>query len=360
LAGQGDDRMNAESRITGRVEPVIQAADLKMHFQARLGIIRSLLGEVPSAIRALDGVDLSIHKSRIVGLVGESGCGKSTLGMTLVRMYQPNAGQVLFEGRDITHAHGSSLKNYQRQAQIIFQDPYSSLNPRLTIGQIVEEPLIIHRIGTAHERLEKVRKALHQVRMQPDEYLDRFPSDLSGGQRQRIAIARALVLEPKFIVADEPVSMLDVSIQASVLELLNDLSRELGLAVLYISHDIATVGYICDRIMVMYLGVVVEEGSIREVLGAPKHPYTRRLLAAIPEISPSGKRERIELKGEVPSPLNVPPGCRFSSRCPFKTDLCENQAPMFANVGGTHRVRCHAWPGATSHGGAGASRPVLS
>jgi oligopeptide/dipeptide ABC transporter ATP-binding protein len=352
--------MNTESHIIEREEPIVSAAGLKMHFQARLGIVRSLLGQTPLAVKALDGVDVSLDRSRIVGLVGESGCGKSTLGMTLVRMYQPSGGQILFEGRDVTHVHGGDLKSYQRQAQIIFQDPYSSLNPRLTIGQIVEEPLIIHQIGTGYERLEKVRRALTRVRMLPDEYLDRFPSDLSGGQRQRVAIARALVLEPKFIVADEPVSMLDVSIQASVLELLNDLSRELGLAVLYISHDIATVGYICDHIMVMYLGMVVEEGSVREVLGAPKHPYTRRLLAAIPEISPGRKRERIELKGEVPTPLNVPPGCRFSSRCPFKTDLCESQVPMLADVGRTHRVRCHAWPEATPGGSVALPRPVVT
>lgn len=238
---------------------------------------------------------------------------------------------------------GGELKSYRHQAQLIFQDPYSSLNPRLTIGEIVEEPLRIHRIGTAADRARKVAHALDLVRVPASEYLHRYPNALSGGQRQRIAIARALVLEPKFIVADEPVSMLDVSIQASVLEILDELSKDLGLAVLYISHDIATVGYICDHVAVMYLGQIVEEGPAEDILTAPRHPYTQRLMAAIPSVSGERSRERVELSGDVPSPLNVPPGCRFSSRCPYATDLCRSEAPALANDIGTQRVRCHLY-----------------
>ena len=331
----------SERRGEGKRATVIEAEGLKTHFQARSGIISALVGQKPKVARALDGVDVTIREREVVGLVGESGCGKSTLGMSLVRMYQPTGGRVRYRGEDITKAEGRALKDYRRQAQIIFQDPYSSLNPRLTIGQIIEEPLIIHRIGNAAERRERVARAMNLVRIPPAENVDRYPSDLSGGQRQRIAIARALVLEPKFIVADEPVSMLDVSIQASVLELIDELSRELGLAVLYISHDIATVGYICDHVAVMYLGRIVEEGPAEEILAEPLHPYTERLIAAIPRMDPAEAPERHELTGDVPSPLNVPPGCRFSSRCPFVAPLCEAVEPELSDQPGGRRVRCH-------------------
>ncbi len=320
---------------------VIEARDLKTHFQGHTGLINAMLGLKPPTARALDGVDLRIREREIVGLVGESGCGKSTLGMSLVRMYQPTGGQILYRGDEITKAVGRQLKDYRRQAQIIFQDPYSSLNPRLTIGQVIEEPLIIHGIGNAAERREKVIKAMELVRIPAADNIDRYPSDLSGGQRQRIAIARALVLEPKFIVADEPVSMLDVSIQASVLELLDELSRDLGLAVLYISHDIATVGYICNHVAVMYLGRIVEEGKAEDVLTRPLHPYTQRLMAAIPRMDPGEATERVELRGDVPSPLAVPPGCRFSSRCPYTTPLCEAVEPDLSDQPSGQRVRCH-------------------
>ncbi|QYK40337.1 MAG: ATP-binding cassette domain-containing protein [Paracoccaceae bacterium] len=320
---------------------VVDARDLKTHFQGRTGIFSALAGVRPAVARALDGVDLSIREREIVGLVGESGCGKSTLGMSLVRMHQPTGGGITFRGEDVTHVEGRRLKAYRRQAQIIFQDPYSSLNPRLTVGQIIEEPLIIHRIGDAADRRRRVARALDLVRMPAAENIDRFPSDLSGGQRQRVAIARALVLEPRFIVADEPVSMLDVSIQASVLELLDELSRDLGLAVLYISHDIATVGYICRHVAVMYLGRIVEEGPAEDVLAAPLHPYTQRLMAAIPRMNPAEAPDRVELRGDVPSPMNIPPGCRFSSRCPHATDLCRAVEPQLGLMPGGRRVRCH-------------------
>lgn len=335
--------MSTRHAIDPSAPLVIEAQDLKTHFQGRSGILSALVGVKPPSARALDGVDLRIREREIVGLVGESGCGKSTLGMTLVRMYQPTDGQILYRGEDITKVEGRRLKAYRHSAQIIFQDPCSSLNPRLTIGQVIEEPLIIHGIGTAAERREKVIRALELVRIPAEGNIDRYPSDLSGGQRQRVAIARALVLEPKFIVADEPVSMLDVSIQASVLELLDELSRELGLAVLYISHDIATVGYICNHVAVMYLGRIVEEGRSEDVLMRPLHPYTQRLMDAIPRMTPGETPERIELRGDVPSPLAVPPGCRFSSRCPYATALCEAVEPALSDQAEVHRVRCHIY-----------------
>lgn len=319
---------------------VIEARDLKTHFQGRTGIFNALAGGKAPVARALDGVDLRIREREIVGLVGESGCGKSTLGMSLVRMYQPTGGQIQYRGDDITKAEGKRLKDYRRQAQIIFQDPYSSLNPRLTIGQVIEEPLIIHGIGTATERRQKVIRAMDLVRIPAADNIDRYPSDLSGGQRQRIAIARALVLEPKFIVADEPVSMLDVSIQASVLELLDELSRDLGLAVLYISHDIATVGYICNHVAVMYLGRIVESGPADAIMDAPKHPYTQSLLAALPKVNGPRVTEDFWLVGEPPDAARLPPGCRFQGRCPHVQPICRTEDPGERQIA-DQTVACH-------------------
>jgi len=324
-------------------DTVIEARDLKTHFKGHTGLISALLGGESETVHALDGVDLHIAKKEIVGIVGESGCGKSTLGMTLVRMHEPTSGNILFNGQDITHLSGGKLKSYRGAAQIIFQDPYSSLNPRLTVDQIIREPLDIHRIGTSAEKTARVAEVLSRVRMPPETYLHRYPSDLSGGQRQRVAIARALVLRPKLIVADEPVSMLDVSIQAGVLELLNVLSKELDLAVLYISHDIATVGYICDRVAVMYLGRVVEEGGSDDVMHTPLHPYTERLMAAVPSVDTSVPRQRVELQGEVPSPTDIPAGCRFAGRCPLAAELCHAVEPELYEPLPNHRVRCHLY-----------------
>jgi oligopeptide/dipeptide ABC transporter ATP-binding protein len=321
--------------------PVVEARGLETHFTIGGGIFAALAGAKPRIVRALDGVDLSINAREVVGLVGESGCGKSTLGMTLVRMHEPTGGEILHDGKPITRIEGRDLKAYRARAQIIFQDPYSSLNPRLTVGRIVAEPLEIHAIGDASTRREKVRQALRHVRMPPEEFEQRFPSDLSGGQRQRVAIARALVLDPAFIVADEPVSMLDVSIQAGVLELLDELSRKLGLAVLYISHDIATVGYICDRVAVMYLGRIVEQGPVQKVLRKPMHPYTQSLMAAIPNVDPSIRRDRVTLTGDVPSPAAIPRGCRFAPRCAHAGERCRTVEPELLPQEAGHHVRCH-------------------
>lgn len=322
-------------------ETVIEAQGLKTHFKLGGGIVAALTGQPARTAKALDGVDLTIRAGEVLGLVGESGCGKSTLGMTLVRMHEPTEGEIRFKDKSITRIGGADLKAFRASAQIIFQDPYSSLNPRLTIGEIVAEPLRIHRKGTADQRTAKVREALTHVRLPPEEFEHRYPADLSGGQRQRIAIARALVLDPDFIVADEPVSMLDVSVQAGVLKLLDELSRELGLGVLYISHDIATVGYICDRIAVMYLGRVVEEGPVQEVMRRPQHPYTQNLMRAIPNTDPLVKRERVVLEGDVPSPIDTPPGCRFASRCPYVALVCQREEPQLLPTGSASFARCH-------------------
>ncbi|WP_394196839.1 ABC transporter ATP-binding protein [Litoreibacter albidus] len=322
---------------------VVEAVGLKTHFKLGGGVIAALSGQPAKTAKALDGVDIEIRSGEVLGLVGESGCGKSTLGMTLVRMHEPTAGDVKFKGASITNITGSKLKDFRADAQIIFQDPYSSLNPRLTIGEIVNEPLHIHRKGTSEARRAKVREALSHVRLPPDEFEHRYPADLSGGQRQRVAIARALVLDPDFIVCDEPVSMLDVSVQAGVLSILDELSRDLGLAVLYISHDIATVGYICDRIAVMYLGRVVEQGPVREVMRRPKHPYTQNLIRAIPNSDPLIRRDRVTLEGDVPTPINTPPGCRFASRCRHVEQICRDQEPDLLSAGDQSLARCHLY-----------------
>jgi len=308
-----------------RRPPVISASGLTKYFTLGGGLIASMLGKPGRVVKAVDGVELAIHQGEVFGLVGESGSGKSTLGMTLIRLYRPSAGTIQFQGRDITDVAGAGLKKYRRDAQIIFQDPYGSLNPRLTVGQLVEEPLKIHGIRDKAERALRVIEALERVLMPPAEYLHRFPHELSGGQRQRIAIARAVVLGPEFIVADEPVSMLDVSVQAGVLELLERLSRELRLAVLYVSHDIATVRYICDRVAVMYLGKFVEYGDVRKVTAEPAHPYTKRLMAAVPSVDPTVKRMRVERLEDWSS---------VAGSCP-------HDGPHWEQVGLDHFVACH-------------------
>jgi ABC-type oligopeptide transport system ATPase subunit len=309
----------AESR------PVVEASGLKKHFTVGGGIIASVLGKPGRVVRAVDGVDIAIREGEVFGLVGESGSGKSTLGMTLVRLYRPTEGRIRFRQRDVTDVKGAELKSYRRDAQIIFQDPYSSLNPRLTVAQLVEEPLKIHGVRDKAERAVRVIESLDRVMMPPAEYLHRFPHELSGGQRQRIAIARAIVLEPEFIVADEPVSMLDVSVQAGVLELLERLSRELHLAVLYVSHDIATVRYICDRVAVMYLGAFVEVGNARKITAEPAHPYTKRLMAAVPSVDPTIKRKRVELVEGWSS----------------SDGSCPHEGPHWIQVEPDHFVACH-------------------
>jgi oligopeptide/dipeptide ABC transporter ATP-binding protein len=341
--GAGRASAEAAAAPSASSEPgaatVIESQGVSKEFVRGGGILASVLGKKATAVQAVKGVDLAIHEHEVFGLVGESGSGKSTLGMTLVKLYEPTEGRILFRGREITHLTRAGLKEYRRNAQIIFQDPYSSLNPRLTVGQIVEEPLKIHGVKDQRERAVRVINALEQVRVPPAEYLHRHPHELSGGLRQRVAIARTIVLEPSFIVADEPVSMLDVSVQAGILELLESLSRDMGVAVLYVSHDIATVRYICQRVAVMYLGQIVEYGDTEEVVSRPTHPYTQRLMAAVPSVDPTANRPRVEIATESDSGGNAMDW--FAQYVQADDRSCGEPGPHWIDVSPRHAVSCH-------------------
>ena len=300
---------------------LVEVRDLKKHFPIRGGV----LSRVVASVKAVDGVSFAIRRGEVLGLVGESGSGKTTVGRTLLRLIEPTGGRIFFDGQDITELPREKLRPFRRRMQIIFQDPFSSLNPRMTVGDIIAEPLLIHGIGkTPKERTERVAELLKLVGLSPD-HMRRYPHEFSGGQRQRIGIARALAVAPEFIVADEPVSALDVSIQAQVVNLLQDLKEELGLTLLFIAHDLAVVEYISDRVAVMYLGKVMELAPARELYRNPKHPYTEALLSAVPIPDPTVKRERIVLQGDIPSPINPPSGCVFRTRCRYALPECADR-----------------------------------
>lgn len=324
---------------------VFAVHDLHKWFPLQQGIVDALLRrEKQRFIRAVDGISFSIKAGEIVGIVGESGSGKTTVGMTALRLYQPTSGTITFMGEDITTHDGDRLQNFRRQAQIVFQNPYESLNPRATVFESVVEPLRLNKIGTQDEQLERVIEALERAEISPAEnFLDRYPHELSGGQRQRLAIARAIVIQPKFLVADEPVSMLDVSIRAGILNLLKLLSETLETAILYISHDLSTVRYICERTMTMYAGKVIEVADTDSLIHDPLHPYTQLLIKAIPELDPDVKRERVLLEGEVPNLVNPPAGCRFHPRCPFVMDECRINEPPLQEVKPGHWAACHLY-----------------
>jgi len=319
--------------------PLVEVRDLVKHFPVAGG----LFGRGRRAVRAVDGVSLTIRAGETLGLVGESGCGKSTLGRLVLRLIEPTAGDVRFEDRSLLRLSARELRAMRRRMQIVFQDPYGSLNPRMRVASIVGEGLAIHRIGTGAERERRVQELLELVGL-PAEAARRYPHEFSGGQRQRIGIARALAVEPRFIVADEAVSALDVSIQAQILNLLADLKRRLGLTLLFISHDLRVVEHLSDRVAIMYLGRIVEVGPRDEVYGNPRHPYTRALLSAVPVPDPRRRTERVALPGDPPSPLAPPPGCPFHPRCPYAEPRCHETMPSLELGRKGHAVACHVFP----------------
>ncbi|MFV9507192.1 MAG: ABC transporter ATP-binding protein [Oscillochloridaceae bacterium umkhey_bin13] len=321
---------------TSAPETLLEVNNLKKHFPIKGGILRHTV----ATVKAVDGVSFTVKRGETLGLVGESGCGKTTTGRTILRLEKATSGEVLFEGKDVMKAGSRQMKIMRRDMQIVFQDPYASLDPRLTIGESVAEGLVIHGIGSANERRERVREVLGRVGLHSSQ-MSRFPHEFSGGQRQRIGIARALIMEPKLIVCDEPVSALDVSIQSQVLNLLKNLQREFGLTYLFIAHNLAVVEHISDRVGVMYLGKVVELAGRDDLFREPLHPYTKALISAIPNPDPTHRRERIVLQGDVPSPINPPPGCRFSPRCWIARDICKEQEPALEEKRKGHWVSCH-------------------
>ncbi|MCS7237025.1 MAG: dipeptide ABC transporter ATP-binding protein [Thermoguttaceae bacterium] len=322
--------------IAANKSVILRVENLKKYFPIRRGIFSRVVNHK----RAVDDVSFVVYEQETLGLVGESGCGKTTIGRTILRLYEPTAGRVFFGERNLLEQSGEELRRLRRQMQMVFQDPYGSLNPRMTVRAIVEEPLIIHGTLTPRERLERVCATLAEVGLGQDA-LNRYPHEFSGGQRQRISLARALVLQPKFLVLDEPLSALDVSIQAKIINLLVDLRAKKQLSYLFISHDLSVVEYLSDRVAVMYLGQIVELAPAREIYSRPLHPYTQALLSAVPSINPGAKRNRIILEGEVPSPINPPPGCRFHPRCWLRRPVCTRLEPRRLNLDG-HEVTCHA------------------
>jgi peptide/nickel transport system ATP-binding protein/oligopeptide transport system ATP-binding protein len=316
--------------------PLIEVENLVKYYPVRTGVLR----RVTDQVKAVDGVSFTINQGETLGLVGESGCGKSTVGHTMLGLIPHTSGSIRFSGVDVFSLKGAGLKQMRREMQIVFQDPYSSLDPRLPIGESIAEGLSIHQIGNAQERFERVQLALKRVGLE-DYHALRYPHEFSGGQRQRIGIARALVLNPKFILLDEPVSALDVSIQAQVLNILRDLQREDGLTYLFVAHNLAVVEHISTRVAVMYLGKIVELANREDLFREPLHPYTKALISAIPVPNPGGRRERIILPGDVPSPLHPPSGCRFHPRCPFARPDCSEADPQLVELAPGHLVACH-------------------
>ncbi|WP_315068995.1 dipeptide ABC transporter ATP-binding protein [uncultured Clostridium sp.] len=317
-------------------EVILKVENLKKYFPIKGGFFKRTIGQV----KAVDDISFEIRKGEVLGIVGESGCGKSTAGRTILHLLKPTSGKVYFSGTLINSVKKDELRNMRRKMQLIFQDPYSSLNPRMTVGEIIGEALIDHKLVTKRKMREKVLEIMNMCGL-AEYQIDRFPHEFSGGQRQRIGIARALALNPEFIVADEPVSALDVSIQAQIINLLVKLQREKNFTYMFISHDLSVVEHICDRVGVMYLGSIVELTDKEELFSNPLHPYTKALLSAVPIPDPTTKRNRIILKGDIPSPANPPSGCKFHTRCPYVSEICEKEKPEYREIMKNHFVACH-------------------
>jgi oligopeptide/dipeptide ABC transporter ATP-binding protein len=315
---------------------LLEVDGLQKYFVAE----RSVFGRPTAHVRAVDGVSFQVERGQTLGLVGESGCGKSTVSRLVLRLIEADAGQIRFEGRDLMAFGAGELRRFRRDAQIIFQDPYASLNPRMTVSQILTEPLALHDLVASSRRPQRVQELMQLVGLEP-RFARRYPHEFSGGKRQRIAIARALAVEPKLIICDEPVSALDVSIRSQILNLLRDLQQRLGLAYIFVSHDLAVVKHIADRVAVMNLGEIVETAETRDLFAAPRHPYSRALLSAIPMPNPRAKRSPMLLKGEMPSALNPPSGCRFHTRCPYAIERCRIERPLLLNDAAGHATACH-------------------
>jgi len=324
-------------------ETLISVQNMRKWFPVNTGFLSSLLYKQELFVKAVDGITFDIIKGEVLVLAGESGCGKTTTGRCVLHLEVPTDGDIIYAGQNLSTLDRNELKELRKRMQITFQDPYESLNPKQTIFSIIEEPLLVHKIPLApSQRRQRVLEALESVALTPaEDYIDRFPHELSGGQRQRISVARALILHPEFMVADEPVSMLDVSIRAEILNLLLTLREELGLTYLFITHDLAVATYIADRIGIMYLGKIMEIGPSHDVAFTPLHPYTRALISAVPSGDPTVKRRVESLKGEPPSPINVPPGCRFHPRCPYAQEICVREIPEDRDMGNGHFVACH-------------------
>jgi oligopeptide/dipeptide ABC transporter ATP-binding protein len=326
-------------------EHAIEVEDLKKHFPLKQGFFKTLLSKQLPVVHAVDDVSFYIKRREIFGLAGESGCGKTTTGKLILRLVEPTAGKVYFGNQDLFGLTEVKMRKMRRKMQIIFQDPYESLNPRMSVLDILAEPLEIQNVtGSMDETTERIDKGLEAMGLvPPEEFLYRFPHELSGGQRQRVAIARAFILEPEFIVADEPLSMLDASIRSEVSKLILGQVKKIGCSFLYITHDIALARYLCDRMAIMYLGKIVEMGVAEDIIGKPLHPYTEALLAAVPVPDPTARRTEIVIKGEIPSPVNPPSGCRFHTRCPYVMDVCKIEEPKLVEISEGRQVACHKY-----------------